>query len=563
MKTQSKTFSILAGLALVAGLVFYAPASSAQAPAKPATPPAAQKSVPPAPPADGAKRERMRPPREVPEAFFLDLPLLELPPIEPLPMELIAPALADVPRRLLLAEEALAAMPPLPPMFDMPALPPVGAMLLDMPAIPPVPPIAEFYARESAMLAWSEQSRPPGESAREREDELKQREQERKDREREREQQRRERESELYEDGREALEEARYDRALDRFARVVEMNGQRADGALYWKAYTLNKVGRRDEALTSLEQLKKGYPQSRWLGDAKALEVEVQQNQGKPVPAGDADDCETKLLIINGMMHTEPARAVPILTKFLQSSQCPKAKRQALFVLAQANNEEARDTLAKIARGESNPDLQRSAIQYLGIHGGREGVATLAKIYDATSDVDSKKRILNAFMVAGDKDKLFNAAKNEKDPQLRKSAIHWLGTMSADTELWQLWTTESDVDVKKQILHSFFIGGRVDRLVEIARTEKDPSLRKSAIHNLGISGKKAGGDVLAQIYSSEQDPSVKKQVLHALFLQQNATSLIAIARKETDTDLKKQAIHWLSLINSKEATDFLMELLNK
>src|SRR4051812_5138985 len=47
-----------------------------------------------------------------------------------------------------------------------------------------------------------------------------------------------ERADELYDEGREAIEEGRYDRAVDRFTRLIAMKSNRTDAALYWKAYS-------------------------------------------------------------------------------------------------------------------------------------------------------------------------------------------------------------------------------------------------------------------------------------------------------------------------------------
>src|SRR5262249_38957981 len=54
---------------------------------------------------------------------------------------------------------------------------------------------------------------------------------------------------ELYSEGRESIDDGKYDRALDRFNRLIELNSSRTDAALYWKAYTLGKLGRRADAL--------------------------------------------------------------------------------------------------------------------------------------------------------------------------------------------------------------------------------------------------------------------------------------------------------------------------
>ena len=65
--------------------------------------------------------------------------------------------------------------------------------------------------------------------------------------------------------------------------RVINAKGERADAAMYWKAYSLMKLARRDEALSTLGQLTKQFPDSPWLSDARALEVEVKQAAGQSV----------------------------------------------------------------------------------------------------------------------------------------------------------------------------------------------------------------------------------------------------------------------------------------
>ncbi len=405
------------------------------------------------------------------------------------------------------------------------------------------------------------------EAVQEREAELREREQEQKEREKElkeREKERRDREGELYDDGKEALDEGKWERAAARFDQLVQMNGRRADAALYWRAYAENKAGRREAALVTLQTLRTTFSQSRWLNDAKALEVEVRQNSGQPVRPEAESDCDLKLLALNGLMSRRSEEAVPILEKFLQSaSPCPKLRSQALFVLAQSGSPQARQVLAQVARGEKNPDLQRKAISYLGLFGGKESRQTLADIYASSNDIDVKRAILRSFMVAGERDRLLAAAKGEKEPELRREAIRQLGPMGAREELWQLYQAEPTAEIKEQIIQSLFVSGSADRLIELAKSEKDASLRRKAIRSLGLIGGDRTGAALAEIYASEKDSDVRKEVINSFFLQANVKGLIEIARKETDPTLKKAAVSKLSLMNSKEATEFLMELLNK
>ena len=139
-------------------------------------------------------------------------------------------------------------------------------------------------------------------------------------------------------------------------------------------------------------------------------------------------------------------------------------------------------------------------------------------------------------------------------------------------------------------------------MIEIARTEKDAGLRRTAIRNLSLMGahgsyrltavrRGTGGgvgtgigagagagagtaastapadtkvaDTLVSLYSSEQDAENRKEIIRGLFLQQNGKGLVELARKETNPELKKEIIRQLSLVHSKESTDYLRELLNK
>jgi hypothetical protein len=402
---------------------------------------------------------------------------------------------------------------------------------------------------------------------RDREQEARDREQEKRDREqekRDREQERLDRLSELYENGREALDEDRYDRAESKFDQLAQLNGPQTDAALYWKAYAENRLGKRDTALASIAELKRRFPQSRWQKDASALEIEVRQSSGNPVhPEGQKDD-ELRMLALHGIMNSDPDRAIPLLGKVLENgSASPKERSQALFVLAQSGSPQAREVLGKIARGQSNPDLQSKAIQYLAMFGGSESRKILAEVYGSTSDPSIKRSILRAYMIGGDREHLFEAAKNEKNDDVKREAIRQLGLVHAQSELQQLYRSDNSPAVRRELLQAFFLAGDASKLLEAAQNEKDPELRRTAIRNLGLIHSDDSAKALQSIYAKESDRGVKEEVLNSYFLQGNAAAIVTIARNEKDPELKKAAVSKLSIMHSKEATDYLMEILQK
>jgi len=412
-------------------------------------------------------------------------------------------------------------------------------------------------------FALDEQVRQGDQSARDRERERERAEQarERTEQERERGQQSRDRFENFYEQGQSAIERAQWQQAIERFTVLVDSKAPRADAALYWRAYSLDKLNRQPEALTSVAELLKGYPASRWVADARALEIQVRQRAGQPVSPEVQADEELKLFAIQGLQHQDPEQAIPMLEKLLQGTSSPRMKERVLFVLAQSNAARARQVMTTVARGGSNPDLQMKAIQYIGMQGSQPNRQLLGEIYTSSTDVGVKRQILRAYMMAGDRERVLAAATSEKSPQLRAEAMRQLGMMGAGDEVWQLYQKETDAQVRGQIIQGLFMAGDSTHLLEVANNDTSPDLRRRAIQHLGMMGRERTGDAILNIYNRQTDVGVKEAVIDALFIQQNAETLVALARKETDRDLKRRIVAKLALMPSPVARDYMLELL--
>jgi HEAT repeat protein len=124
-----------------------------------------------------------------------------------------------------------------------------------------------------------------------------------------------------------------------------------------------------------------------------------------------------------------------------------------------------------------------------------------------------------------------------------------------------MYRTEANRDVKKHILHGMFIGGGDNRLVDLARTEKDPELRRVAVRNLGMLDSKRTAETLVSLYRSDPDPSIRAEAVQGLFIQGNASALVQLARAEKDPARRKELVSKLALMDSKEAVDYMIELL--
>ncbi|WP_031494954.1 HEAT repeat domain-containing protein [Bryobacter aggregatus] len=289
-----------------------------------------------------------------------------------------------------------------------------------------------------------------------------------------------------------------YNVALAKLRTEINSATSRADAAMYWSAYIKNKLGERNEALKLLADMQQKFGKSSWMDDARALQLEIQQASGKKISPEEQADEDLKLMAIQGLMNAEPERSIPLLEQILNSQKSPRLKKQALFVLGQSSNSKAQEVIGRIAKGTGNPELQKMAIHSLGI-GGKKNAPILEDVYKSSSDLAVKKEILHSFMIMGEKDRLGSLARSEPDESLRSQAIHQLGISGGKEYLVQLYGTETSLKVKKQIMHGLFVGGAAKELVQVARSEKDPELKKEAFRSLSMMNSKEATDFMMEI----------------------------------------------------------------
>ena len=332
----------------------------------------------------------------------------------------------------------------------------------------------------------------------ENQDEKQQAERDRQAQAREAEQERTEHMQELYDEGREALDQDEFRAAERSFSELVKLNGPQTDAALYWTAYAQNREGKKEAAIGTIAELKKRYPQSRWKKDGEALEIEVRSTTGSKSNPEAQNDEDLKLLALQGLMNSSPEKGIPLVEGILNGGGSPRVKSKALFVLAQNGSPQAEEVLGKIARGQSNPDLQRKAISYLAMFGGKGAGKILAEVYTG-SDPEVKRAVIRSYIVSGDREQLAALAKNEPNPELRKEAIRNLGVTGGQAELQAMYPKEMDRGVKEEILNAYFIGGDAKGLIGVARSEKDPELRKKAVEKLSLMGSKEANEYLMEL----------------------------------------------------------------
>ncbi len=260
-----------------------------------------------------------------------------------------------------------------------------------------------------------------------------------------------------YSAGSKAMDEHRWQDAVVSFDKVINAKGKRVDAAVYWKAYSLNKLGKPQLAAATCDQLHAQDPNSQWNRDCSALTVNVHidtealaesmKNVNAQVRAmvdsstGDAEfwdnsnpphgsDEDLKMLALNSLLNQDPARAIPLLRGVLTGGGSPAMKKHALFVLAQSKSPDADTILHDAAVGKMGPDLQREAIRSIAVFEGKRSNDTLVEVYKTTSDPKIKKSVISGLFITQDAPRMVELARNEKDLELKRSIVSQLALMN-------------------------------------------------------------------------------------------------------------------------------------
>ncbi len=280
-------------------------------------------------------------------------------------------------------------------------------------------------------------------------------------------------------------------------------------------------------------------------------------NQNDQPERTPSDDEQLAIAALEGLMAQPPERALPILKKVLAGPQPVVVKRRALFVLAQIGAPEAHDLLLQTAR-DPNAQLRRDAIRSIGISGDTRSLDALQEIYK-TGDTQTRKDILQAWMISGRKEAVYQVAVNAKSEDEASEAIRMLGAMGAHDELRKLGEQNK---APRGLVEAYAISGDVAGLRKIADSTEDKSVRLDAVRRIGIVQNETARTALREIYKNG-DEDMKKAALQGMLIGQDDQGVLALYRAAKSTDEKKQLLRTLSMMNSDAALQAIDAALEK
>jgi len=259
-----------------------------------------------------------------------------------------------------------------------------------------------------------------------------------------------------------------------------------------------------------------------------------------------------KMAALEALITAPPERALPIVDKVLAGDNSAELKEAALFILSQMNTAESQTRLLAYAN-DSQGELQAEAIRMIGIGGDSDALASLGDMY-SNGDGDVREAVLEAYLIAGDEDAVFEIAANASDEEEFSEAVQMLGAMGAHDQLREL---RGRAGLSESLIDAYAISGDATTLLELAQDDSNPEIQVQAIEALGIVGGADVGQTLAGLYQNATSEDVKEAALNGLLISGEDSSVLELYRNSTDPNEKRELLEFLVIMGSDDVWDLI------
>jgi HEAT repeats/Outer membrane lipoprotein len=376
----------------------------------------------------------------------------------------------------------------------------------------------------------------------------------------------------VFSSARDLITDGEWAKAQEKFSQYVSSypNEKNIEAAMYWLAYTQNKLARYDQCRSTIDRLLEKFPNTTWKDDARVLLAQVPGayaigyadqvsslratpaitavpavdgsiiyapaapmaqvavtpafGQGIGVggeatiyrlddldrPAADDDPCEFKIVVLQALFQTDLQRGIMAATEWLKpgSTQTVRCKSAALTLLGRNGGKSVTPVILGLARNEPDIKLRARAISVLG----------------ATND----DTVIDA---------LRDFALNSQENNIVEAAVYALSKHTGDRA--------------------------ITVLSEIAASGKMTAPRKFAISSIATRPGEPAVDALFRIYDADQSVEIRKAVISAFANRKSERAgnrLLEIARGSDNIELRKAAISAISRRGGDKAIEFLLNL---
>jgi HEAT repeat protein len=385
----------------------------------------------------------------------------------------------------------------------------------------------------------------------------------------------------VFRSARDLITDGEWARAQEKFNEYVTSypNEKNVDAALYWLAYTQNKLAKYDQCRSTIDRLLEKYPASSWREDARVLLAQVPggyvvtyQDDAAPVTvvrgavapapaidgaivyapgqitpvaiapgaattvwaledsdnsADDNDPCEFKIVVLQALFQTDLQRGIMVATDWLNpgSTQTVRCKSAALTLLGRNGGKAVTPVILGVARSEPDLKLRARAISALAATNDDAVLDALREFALNSKDneiVEASVYALSRHTGERAINFLSDVAASSKSPAQRKFAIASIASRPGEPAvdaLFRIYDADQSLEIRKAVIYGF-ANRKSERagnkLFEIARSSDNIELRKAAISGISRRGGDKAIEFLLSLYDTEKNEELKDQIINSL-----------------------------------------------
>jgi len=261
-----------------------------------------------------------------------------------------------------------------------------------------------------------------------------------------------------------------------------------------------------------------------------------------------------KIAALEALITAPSDRALPLVTKVLNSNNSNDVKSRALFILSQIDLPEAQQQLLEVARS-GDAELSQEAVRMIGISGDPDALAGLSDMY-SSGDEDLRDAVLEAYLIAGETQLVADIAANATEADEFEAAVEMLAVMGAQEELRALRSNGTFPEV---MIEAFAISGDYESLRELALDGADVERQARAIEALGIIGGDEVDQTLMDIYRNTASEDIRESALEGMLISGYDAGVLDLYRASDNIDEKRELLEMLAIMDSDLVFDVIDE----
>ena len=171
-----------------------------------------------------------------------------------------------------------------------------------------------------------------------------------------------------------------------------------------------------------------------------------------------------------------------------------------------------------------------------------------------------KEEVLQAWMIAGRKEAVYQVAMSAKTEEEAAAAIHMLAVMGASDELRKLGDRPNAAG---GLVDAYAISGDLQSLRKIAESSGDRAIRIDAVRKIGMIQSDEARTALQEIYGRGSDAEIREAALQGMLMSGDEQGVLALYKAAKTSEEKRMLLRTLTMMDGDAALQAIDAALEK